>query len=271
MRFLTVSHPRDEWLRDFVPTLEAIKLQNVDIFTFWQRFPDVTPHYDYRMEWDNVAVLEVKSFEDWWERVGKKTRNMVRKAEKSGVKVRIVEPNNEFFDGVTRIFNEKPIRQGKRFPHYGKTLIDVKKGYANCLDQTQNTFIGAYHESELIGFIHLIHTDKYSIMSNILCFEKHLDKAPMNALIAKAVKICSEMGVKYLIYEKMGGGSLGEFKRHNGFVKRLVPRYYIPLTLKGKVGLALNLHHGWRGLIPERLKPTLRVMRGWFYEKLATC
>ena len=36
---------------------------------------------------DNVGLLEIKDYESWWSNVGKKTRNMVRKAEKSGIKV----------------------------------------------------------------------------------------------------------------------------------------------------------------------------------------
>jgi len=31
--------------------------------------------------------------------------------------------------------------------------------------------------------------------------------------------------------------SLTEFKRRNGFEQVLLPRYYIPLTLKGKIAL----------------------------------
>ena len=36
--------------------------------------------------------------------------------------------------------------------------------------------------------------------------------------------------------------SLTEFKRRNGFEQVLVPRYYIPLTLKGKIALSLGFH-----------------------------
>jgi len=59
----------------------------------------------------------------------------------------------------------------------------------------------------------------------------------------------------------MGSDSLGRFKRSNGFVKRLVPRYYVPLTLKGKIVLLLHLHHGVKGLIPNVIKDKLRPLR----------
>src|SRR5438093_11528085 len=45
----------------------------VDIFTFWQCIPEietphliVTPRYKYPMEWDDVAVLPIKSYDYWW-------------------------------------------------------------------------------------------------------------------------------------------------------------------------------------------------------------
>ena len=36
--------------------------------------------------------------------------------------------------------------------------------------------------------------------------------------------------------------SLTEFKRRNGFEKVLLPRYYIPLTLKGKLAQRCQFH-----------------------------
>ena len=64
-----IGYPEEnEWLYDFDPKSlgsqrDALK-QRYDIFSFWQRFPDTDPRYKYFMEWDNVAVLEIKSFQD---------------------------------------------------------------------------------------------------------------------------------------------------------------------------------------------------------------
>src|ERR1700756_3569818 len=38
----------------------------IDLFTFLQKLPDTTPKYTYPMEWDNLAVLPVSSFDHWW-------------------------------------------------------------------------------------------------------------------------------------------------------------------------------------------------------------
>ena len=98
-----------------------------DLFTFWQRFPEVNPKYHYFMEWESVAALPVKDYRSWWEQqIDSKVRNMVRKAAKKGVKVRVVEYTDEFVEGMAKIVNESPIRQGKPFWHFGKDFETVK-------------------------------------------------------------------------------------------------------------------------------------------------
>jgi len=266
-----IGYPEEnEWLYDFDPaSLESqsyrrMLKQRYDIFSFWQRFPDIKPRYRYFMEWDDVAVLEVKSFEDWWQNIDRKTRNMIRKAEKSGVVVREVVPDENFWKGVVEIYNETPIRQGRLFRHFGKDLEDVRAKFEPWI--SQSTFIGAYYGHELIGLIQLLHTDKYTLISQILSKMKYFNMAPNNAMIAKAVEICGNKGMKYLIYAKMSEGTLGHFKRSNGFIKRHVPRYYVPLTLKGRIVLSLHLQHGLRGIIPSSVKDKLRPIRRRYFE-----
>ena len=104
-----IGYPEEnEWLYDFDPKkLESQRdtlKQRYDIFSFWQRFPDTDPRYKYFMEWDNVAVLEIKSFQDWWRSISRKTRNMVRKAKKLGVLVREVVPDEEFWKGFLLLY-----------------------------------------------------------------------------------------------------------------------------------------------------------------------
>ena len=49
-----------------------------------------------------------------------------------------------------------------------------------------------------------------------------------------------------------------EFKRRNGFLQVNFPRYYVPLTLRGKLFVWLRLYREFSGLIPEPiLQPLL--------------
>jgi hypothetical protein len=111
--------------------------QRIDLFTFMQKLPETSRKYSYLMEWDNLAVLPVSTFDQWWtKQINDKTRNMARRAGKKGVLIREVPLDDAFVEGVWAIYNECPIRQGKRFPHYGKDLLTVRKMMATFLDRS---------------------------------------------------------------------------------------------------------------------------------------
>jgi len=210
---------------------------------------------------DNVALLEIKDFKTWWSDVGKKTRNMVRRAEKSGVKVTLAEPSEKLAEGIWRIFNETPIRQERAFPHYGEPLKTVT---ANMFAAQNSTFIGAYLREELVGFIEIIHGDQIAIVSQILSMQKHWDKALNNALLAKVVEVCASRGERWLMYGRIGNHpSLDRFKESNGFVKSPITRYYVPLTWKGRVAIRLGLHREFQDILPRRLKPAIIPVFNW--------
>ncbi len=104
----------------------------------------------------------------------------------------------------------------------------------------------------------------------ILSMVQHRDKAPTNALIAQAVRSCADRHIPYLVYAKFPHGkkqpdSLADFKRYNGFQRIEVPRYYIPLTLAGRVAFALGLHHRLADRIPEPVLVQLRKIRSRWY------
>jgi hypothetical protein len=101
---------------------------------------------------------------------------------------------------------------------------------------------------------------------------KHQDKRPANALLSKAVEICETRGMEYFIYGKYVYGKntqspLTEFKQRNGFEMINIPRYYVPLTLKGKIILQMKLHHGLVGLIPAKVYHVLLNIRSKWHEK----
>ena len=64
--------------------------------------------------------------------------------------------------------------------------------------------------------------------------------------------------------------SLSEFKRRCGFEKTAVPRFYVPLTWKGKLGLKAGAHRGMMAMVPDRVKVPLKNLRRSWYERLET-
>jgi hypothetical protein len=262
---------KNEWYEDvdnpqlFINTILDSQL-NADIFTFWQRLPESKPKYTYYMEEEELAAIPISTYEHWWRnQINAKTRNMARKAEKKGVTIKIAEFDDDLIRGIMGIFNESPLRRGKRFWHYGKDFNTVKKEMSDRLDQSD--FVGAYDNNELIAFIKLIYTGRYAMLTLILDMNKHRDKSPINALIAKAVEICSSKEIPYLTYTTWRKGSHGDFQNRNGFEKISLPRYYVPLNIKGKIILGLNLHHGLLNILPNYIQNVLLDLRNWWYTK----
>ena len=245
-----------------------------DLLTFAQRVPDLKPKFNYPIDWDNVAAITLSSYLDWWEnRVPQETRKNTRRSAKRGVTVRVVSLDDRFIQGVTDIYNETPIRQGKPFPKYGQDFETVKKDVSQLADRSD--FIGAYFGEELIGFVKLVYLgNKVASILSINSKNQHFDKRPTNILMSRTVEICCEKGMTHLLYGRYTYGNksaspLTEFKRRNGFEKVLVPRYFIPLTLKGRLVLMLNMHQGLIAMLPGGLVDFLVKVRAFLFKKKA--
>jgi len=261
----TTVHLEDEWFEDVGDPMSVIAAlkggpAGADIFTFWQRLPHTTAEFNFHKEWESIAALPVTTFDHWWNKQIKAvTRNLVRKAEKKGVDVRQAQYDDNFVKGMTEIFNEVPVRQGRRFWHYGKDFATVKQQFSRYL--FREDLLGAYYQDELIGFVMLGDAGRYGVIGQIISKVQHRDKSPNNALIAKAVEICDRRRLPYLAYAYWGDGSLMDFKRHNGFEETRLPRYYVPLTPRGRFVLHAGLHHGWKDLLPDGVRNRLKGLR----------
>jgi len=254
-------------------TLEALRASGIriDLFTFMQKLPDTSPKYDYPMEWDNVAALRVSTFDQWrTKQINNRARNALRIGERKGIVVREVPFDDPLVRGISVLYNECPIRQGKPFPHYGKDLETVRRENGTFLERS--FFLGAFLEEHLVGFAKLLCDEdrKQAGLAQILSMIQHWDKAPMKALIAHAVRSCAERKIDHLVYGKFAYGkkqrdSLSYFKQRNGFRRIDLPRYYIPLTLTGRTALRLGMHHRLVNRVPEPLLARLREARRQWY------
>ena len=275
LRIARLEADGNEFLEDPEPVLDGLRESGtrIDLFTFMQRLPETSPKYSYPMEWDNLAALPVSTFDHWWtEQIGFKARNKAKQAEKRGVVVRELPLDDALVKGIWAIYNECPIRQGRRFPHYGKDISTVHREEATSLDTS--VFIGALLGDELIGFAKLMadETRTQANLVNILSMVRHRDRAPTNALVAQAVRSCAERGIPYLVYSSFAYGksqrsSVSDFKERNGFVRVDLPRYYVPLTRLGSVAFRLRLHHRLVEHLPESLGAKLREVRSAWYKR----
>lgn len=267
---VTVLRLEDEWFDDVdhpEAVLGALRASGVeaDLFTFWQRLPQTEPRHRYAIEWQEIAALPVTTHEHWWkQQIKPRVRNQIRKAQKDGLAVREVPFDDDFVEGMTDIFNESPVRQGRPFWHYGKSAETVKQQFSRYLFRER--MIGAYHGDRMVGFMMLADAGRFALTGQIISSLKHRDLSPNNSLIGKAVEICEAQRLAHLVYLYWSDDSLGEFKRRCGFEKVRVPRYYVPLTWKGRLAVSTGLHRGWKALLPAGLKRSLKQARGAWYE-----
>ena len=231
-----------------------------DVFSFLQPVADRSVQFDYWFENEPISVMPISTFDHWWNKqINGKTRNMIRKAEKAGVELRLCELTDDFVKGIQGIYNESPVRQGKRFHHYGKDFVTLRRDHESYTQISQ--FVGAFHGGEMIGFIKLVHTPGMSHLMQIISQVAARDKAPTNALIAKAVELCAARGVTLLHYGLWSARGLGEFKKHHAFECYDLKRFFMPLNAKGALMLRLKMHRKLSERVPERWMDALAEFR----------
>jgi len=243
---------------------------NFDLVTFGQRLPDTAPRHKYYFEWEEIAALRLTTYDNWLNnQIIKENRKNISKASKKGITVHEAEFNDDLVNGIMEIYDECPIRQGKKFWHYKKDFDTVKLENGTYLNQSK--FICAYYQDKLVGFVKIFLTEGCASTLQVISKIEHRDKKVSNALLAKTVEICASKHVQYLQYGVWSTGTLGQFKASNGFEKVLIPKYFVPLTLRGRAVLRLKVHHGLTRIVPPKL---LEVMKGirkrWYQEKYSS-
>lgn len=273
---LKIARLKKDWdddVRNPEEVVQAIKGSGLkaDIFAFQQRLPDSYPMHKYKMEWESVAALPLTTYDDWFKhQLHQNPRNKIKKAKKSGIEIKQCSFDEDLIEGIYRVSNETPTRQGKPYWYYGVDRDKIRKLWSTYLERA--VFFGAFYKNELIGYIKLVHTDRYIRTMGFISMVKHRNKAPMNALLDRAIQYCTEQKTPYLVfarynYGKVGSNTLQDFKKYNGFESVIVPKYYVPLTIKGRLALALNLHKGIIGILPTKVVRVLRYLRNKWYEK----
>ncbi len=258
---------RHEWCEFLQDPADAIHQLNdsrrrPDLFTFVRDIGETQPPLPYFTHPISIAVLPVTTHAKWWADIGFKPRNKIRKGQKSGVVTRVVELDDEFARQVEFIYNESPVRQGRRFFHYGKTATEIKEELSSFL--SQSVIVGAYFQNELIGFMKLFRAKTALRTIHIIAKNSHREKCAMDVLIAKAVELCEQYGLSYLHYGSWTDGGVGAFRSKHGFVPLEVQRYFVPLSMSGHVMLKLNLHRPMRERLPDGwVLPLVRLRARW--------
>ena len=243
-----------------------------DIFTFAQKLPHTEPAHNYPMEGESVAAIRLTSFSNWWDGLPQESRKNVRRAAKKGVEIRLEQVSDELVRGIVEINNESPIRQGKQFTHYGESFEHVKRDFL-AFHQRSDLFC-AYVGEELIGVIKVIYCGEVAAIMKLQTKIAHADRRPANALVAAALERCCVRKSSFVTYGAYRYGnqewtSLMQFKARHGFEEILVPRYYVPLSVKGELSSRLRLYRGLVGVLPPALVQVGRSLRTRWTTKLS--
>lgn len=260
-RTARLRHEKFEFVKDPLRMIEKFRQGRpiADLFTFVQENYDEHSYPEFIKELDGESYLSITTHEQWWKALDFKVRNKIRKAQKSGVELRPATLTDEFVKGVQGIYNESPLRQGRKFIHYGKSFAAIKNDLSSFPECT--SFVGAYYQSELIGFMKLFEGKNVLRTVHIIAKLAHRDKPVMDALVSRAVEICEQKKLCYLNYGSWTGGGLGDFRIKHGFKRFDMTRYFVPLTFVGKLMLKLKLHRRLRDRLPEKFVDILLSFR----------
>lgn len=249
--------------------LERVAHYPVDIFTFILH-PAVTGvAYKYPCDPETLAIVRLSTFDHWWKKQAQySVRKQVNKSERGGVQLQEEPLTEELLEAVHQIYNEVPIRQGRRFPYYGISMERVRQMTSTF--PNRSIFLTARWNGRIIGFIKLVTQGDYATILHILSLVAHRDKSPTNALLACAVRTCCDRDISLLSYGRFNYGKKGhdglqEFKITHGFECVTIPRYYVPLTFRGRIALRLGLHHPLREKIPGNIaRAFLNIRSKWY-------
>ena len=174
--------------------------------------------------------------------------------------------------GIMSIYNETPIRAGRRFWHFGKSFETVKA--ENGTYAERSTYLAAYRGDEMVGYLKIVWDVDTAAIMQILSKMSFRDCKPNNALLSEAVRQCCLRSVSYLLYEAFDygnkiGDSLTRFKQNNGFLRVNVPRYYVPLTNMGALALRFGFHKRPAQRVPEWIAAPVRDLRSKWHERHA--
>ncbi len=206
-QFLRIGEIFDEyWLpRELLPSYDLVIAELIkrgdrpDIFTFAQRVPDVGLAYNYYHDFDNYAVLSLPIYDEWLQRkIPRTTRQNIRASAKRGIVVRVSAYHDDYVGGIMSIYNETPVRAGKRFWHFGKNFETVKAETGTYAERS--TFLAAFRGQEMVGFLKIVWDVHTAGIMQILSKTSARPCRPNNALLAEAVRQCCLRNVGYLLY-----------------------------------------------------------------------
>ncbi len=136
---------------DPVKLLEEIHAYPMDIFTFLQHPGRTGICFEYSWEPHNLAVIPLSTYDFWWHKqIDIKTRQIINRGKRRGLTTAVTSLNDELFEGIHAIYNERMVRQGLKYKNFGMTLNEVREATIPFL--SKSVFIAAKAEGRSSDF-----------------------------------------------------------------------------------------------------------------------
>jgi len=230
-------------LDDFLERFEAglvkeARSLGADILVFCDR-PWLGEHIQLSLSNQlEIALLSFNGFDDWFTNLTKDTRYEIRKGERQGIEIRVLDtPSVSEAEQILSLYQEDAFREGRYFAEYNKWSISrvLRK------TRTNERYICtvASYDGRIVGFSKVKVKGQVATVSTMLSSisARRRVKGIGQSLLSKQIKILSERGVRYLTYGKLDAGLTGldHFKASHGFRGITVNYNYIPLTRKARL------------------------------------
>lgn len=164
-----------------------------------------------------LALLKIPStHEEYLKRVGDKTRNMIRKADKQGYGFKEFVWNDHL-DEIFEINTSKEVRQSAMRGWYREL---VKPRYYTIEEQQYRKYYGAFKDGKLYAYLHLVLCGDFAFFRHFIGHAQHLRYGIMNGLISWTVKEYIENSqIRWLKYGTLRKKPhpLESFRKHAGF------------------------------------------------------
>lgn len=171
-----------------------------------------------------LALLETPDdMAAYLKRIGDKSRNMVRKAHRSGLVYRAFD-RNDYLDDLFEVNTSKSERQGREMsPAYREPLKPARPHDGCPLHSV--TWLGAFRDDRLRAYVRLVGLGELGVVDAFLGHGDDLHYGVMNGLVHHMVEHVLDAGhIKAIDYLTLHSSTdtLDGFKRRVGFEERAV-------------------------------------------------
>lgn len=161
-----------------------------------------------------LGLLEIPpAHGEYLRRAGPKTRNMIRKAERSGYEYREFRWNDRL-DEIHAVNTSAEVRQGRPMQGWYAHPVEPRE------ESEFKKYFGAFKGDRLWGYLHLVACGDFGFFRHFLGHADHLGSGVMNGLVSWTVeRYAGDPALKWLKYGALVAPDDpgAAFRRHAGF------------------------------------------------------